>query len=84
MPARTMHTLIVNEEEQLFEIYRHDPKMGQVFVTNRTFDQMREMGFDTFSRILGENLIFDNPVLFKLFKDDTATFEPPSDIPWIK
>lgn len=79
MTERITHTLTINEGEQLFQIYRHDPKMGQVLYTNCTFDQMREMGFDTFSRMLGENLIFDNRVLFKLFEDDIKPFEPPSD-----
>lgn len=63
-------TLTIDEKNQRLAICLHDPDNKPFLHSAHSFDRMRDMGFDKFSKLLGEQLIFANPSLLELFEAD--------------
>lgn len=55
------------EDTQLITIYRIDSGGMPTLFTSLAFEKAREMGFEKFGKLLGENLILDSPKLRDLF-----------------
>jgi len=61
------HLIQAEEGTRLITIYRVDSGGMPTLYTSVSFEEARNMGFEKFGRLLGENLILDSPGLRDLF-----------------